>query len=187
MRIPRRTAIQVAGWTTAAVLGAGVATGASIAFASGPQAVPQAAFAPSDSPSPSPSPSGSAAPGQPSPDQPGPGERRRHGPFGGPGGRIGDRIGGTALHGEFVVKDSDGKVVTKVTQHGSVTAVSATSISLKSEDGFTATYTVGTGTKVNVGGSSAAITGVKTGNDAWVLATKSGSTSTADNLIVRTK
>jgi hypothetical protein len=190
MKIPRRTAAHIAGWSVAAVLGAGAVTGVSVAFASGPQTDPQAAAAYTDSPSPSGSaPSGSAG-STAAPDK---GPDGRNGPGRGfPRGRgdgigLGHGIGGGALHGEFTVKDKDGKIVTRVVQHGSVTAVSATSISLKSEDGFTGTYTVNTDTKVRVGGDSTAISGVKNGNDAWVIATKSGSTSTAGSLVVRTK
>jgi hypothetical protein len=183
MTIPRRTAAHIAGWSAAAVLGAGAVTGVSVAFASDPQSDPQAAAYTT-----SPSPSGSAA----TPEQgPRNGPSGHHGPgraFPGLGGDIGlGRGGGDALHGEFTVKDKDGKIVTKVVQHGSVTAVSATSVSLKSEDGFTGTYAVNSDTKVRVGGDSAAIGGVKAGNNAWVIATKSGSTSTADSLVVRTK
>jgi hypothetical protein len=183
MTIPRRTATLIAGWSAAAVLGAGAVTGVSVAFASGPQTNPQAA-AYTDSPSPG-SPSGSAS----TPEK-GPGDHRGPGrgfPRAGGGIGVGRGFGGGALHGEFTVKDKDGKFATKVVQHGSVTAVSATSISLKSEDGFTGTYAVNSDTKVRVGGDSAAISGVKAGNDAWVIATKSGSTSTANSLVVRTK
>jgi hypothetical protein len=191
MKIPRRTAAQIAGWSAAAVLGAGAVTGVSVAFASGPQHNdPQAA---ADTDSPSPGPSGSAGTPDQGPDlgpDQGPGDHRGPG-RGFPRGRgeigLGRGFGGGALHGEFTVKDKDGKIVVKVVQHGSVTAVSATSISLKSEDGFTGTYAVNTDTKVRVGGDNGAISGVKTGNDAWVIATKAGSTNTANSLVVRTK
>jgi hypothetical protein len=192
MKIPRRTAAHIAGWSVAAVLGAGAVTGVSVAFASGPQTDPQAAAAYTDAPSGAPSPSGSAG-STDAPDK-GAGPDGRHGPGRGgfPRGRgdgvgLGHGIGGGALHGEFTVKDKDDKIVTRVVQHGSVTAVSATSISLKSEDGFTGTYAVNADTKVRLGGDNGAISGVKTGNDAWVIATRSGSTSTAGSLVVRTK
>jgi hypothetical protein len=175
----------VAGWSAAGVLAVGAVTGVGIAFAGGNQPVAAAQATPTATPS------GTASPDNPGrggkagrPDQPG---RPGRGGFpGGARGRLGAALGQNALHGEFVVKDKDGKIVTRVVQHGQVTAVSATSVTLKSEDGFTASYTVNSDTKVNVGGSSAAISGVKTGNQAWVIATKSGDTSTASNLIVRT-
>jgi len=70
----------------------------------------------------------------------------RHGP--GPWG--GDRGPGapdgaspaSALHGEFVVPDGAGGYVTDLTQTGVLTAVSDASITAKSADGFTQTYTI---------------------------------------------
>jgi hypothetical protein len=184
MNIPRRTAVMVAGWSAAGVLAAATVTGIGIAFAGGTQvngAAPQAVAATSPTATPS------AGPGN--------GNRPRRGPgafpgfprgrLGGLGGALGEGVLGGELHGEFVVKDQNGKFVTRVVQSGTVTAVSTTSIALKSEDGFTGTYVVNSDTKVNVGGSSAAITGVKTGNTAWVIATKSGSTNTATVLVDR--
>lgn len=178
MRIPRRTALQVAGWSVAGVLAVATVTSAGIAFAGGSQLAAQQA------PSASPTATGSApAPGE-SGDQ---GEKRGR-RFPGAHGRLGHGLGvaGRALHGEFVVKDKDGKIVTRVVQRGTVTAVSATSISLRSEDGFTGTYAVNGDTRVRVGGDNAAISGVKTGNEAWVVATKSGTTATATGLVVKT-
>jgi hypothetical protein len=45
-----------------------------------------------------------------------------------------------ALHGSFVVPDSDGGYRTVVVQRGEVTAVSETSLTVVSEDDFTTTY-----------------------------------------------
>ena len=179
MKIPRRTALHVAGWSAASVLAVATLTSIGIAFAGGPQLAAQQA------PSASPTATSSA----PEPGEKGEkGERR----FPGHRGRLGHGlghglgVGNRALHGEFVVKDKDGKIVTRVVQRGEVTAVSTTSITLKSEDGFTGTYAVNGDTKVRVGGDNAAITGVKTGNEARVVATKSGATSTATGLAVQT-
>jgi len=104
--------------------------------------------------------------------RPGPpdgGRRGGHGP-----GMLG---GFGALHGEFVVPDGDDGFQTMVTQHGEATAVSKTKITVKSEDGFTATYTVTEDTLVN-----AARDGIDTideGADVNVVATKDDGTSTA--------
>jgi hypothetical protein len=49
------------------------------------------------------------------------------------------------LHGEFVVADGNGGYITEVTQTGVVTAVSDTSITAKSGDGFTQTYVLASG------------------------------------------
>ena len=72
----------------------------------------------------------------------------------------------TALHGQFVVSGTSGSTTTEQIQTGTVTAVSATSLSVKSTDGFTGSYVVG-----SVDVSTAAV-----GTSVTVLATVSGST-----------
>ena len=47
-----------------------------------------------------------------------------------------------SLHGEFVVADGHGGYRTELTQTGVVTAISPTSITVRSEDGFSQTYVV---------------------------------------------
>lgn len=78
----------------------------------------------------------------------------------------------SALHGEYVSADGNGGYVTKLTQTGSVTALSATSLTAKSEDGFTKTYTI----------TSAQATGLATGDTVTVVATESGDTATATSV-----
>ena len=46
------------------------------------------------------------------------------------------------LHGEFVMPDGSGGYTTVLTQTGTVTAISPTSITVRSEDGYTQTYVV---------------------------------------------
>src|SRR5262249_42514770 len=82
------------------------------------------------SPSTTAPPSSTSAPSQPEGHHPGPGGRFG---FGG--------IGGDVLHGEFVVP-KNGAFETLDTQTGKVTDVSSTSISVKSDDGFSKTYAV---------------------------------------------
>jgi hypothetical protein len=71
--------------------------------------------------------------------------QRQPGMPGMPGGRaqglggLGNLLGGTALHGE-VTATINGSVQPLLFQRGEVTAVSDTSISLKSSDGFVGTY-----------------------------------------------
>jgi hypothetical protein len=88
-------------------------------------------------------------------------------------------------HGEFTIKGKDGKPAVVDVQRGQVTAVSATSITLKSEDGFTASYAVSADTKVRVGGAQKAMGDVKVGNNAGVVAKKDGSTVTAAAVVVK--
>lgn len=63
---------------------------------------------------------------------------------GGPGGQ-----GGTpdSLHGEFVVSDGHGGFTTELTQTGTVTDISATAVTARSQDGFTRTYLITTDTR----------------------------------------
>ncbi|RJQ77174.1 hypothetical protein [Amycolatopsis panacis] len=90
------------------------------------------------------------------------------GGVGGPGGGAGL---GSALHGEFVTSDN-GTYVTKFLQTGEVTELSSTSLTTKSTDGFTKTYTI----------DSATVTGITKGESVTVVATESGSTATATSV-----
>ncbi len=82
-----------------------------------------------------------------------------------------------ALHGQFVVRKSGGGYQTIDVQNGQVTAVSTTSITLKSADGFTKSYIVASSTLVDA--QRDGIDSVKVGNETSVQATVSGSTATA--------
>lgn len=53
------------------------------------------------------------------------------------------------LHGESVVKRGDGGFETRLTQQGVIEAVSSTSITVKSEDGYSQTYAINAGTKIS--------------------------------------
>ncbi|MEV4146339.1 hypothetical protein AB0J40_21915 [Amycolatopsis sp. NPDC049691] len=94
------------------------------------------------------------------------------GPGGMPGGPGGMTGLGSALHGEYVASDGNGGYVTKITQTGEVTALSATSLTAKSEDGFSKTYTI----------TSDQATGLATGDTVTVVATESGSSATATSV-----
>lgn len=52
------------------------------------------------------------------------------------------------LHSESVVKTADGTFETHLSQQGTVDAVNETSITVKSEDGFSQTYAVNAGTRI---------------------------------------
>jgi hypothetical protein len=98
-----------------------------------------------------------AAPGQPAPNgKPGWGFGRGHhgAPFGGMFGfgKFGGLGRGGPLHGEFTVRKPDGNgFQTMAVQTGEVTAVSPSSITVKSEDGFSRTYSVDENTVVGSG------------------------------------
>ncbi|MEI8408960.1 MULTISPECIES: hypothetical protein [unclassified Kribbella] len=122
-----------------------------------------------------PTPSPSASPSTPSttpdkPDKPG---------KGGPGHRGQFMLGG-ALHGEFVVKKEDGTYQTVATQRGEVTEVSKESITVKSEDGYSRTYTLTEDTLVNAARDG--IDDVKTGNSVTVFAVAADGKATATSV-----
>lgn len=95
---------------------------------------------------------------------------------GGPGG-----MGGlfSALHGDFTVQDN-GSYVTERMQTGQITAVSATSITAKSVDGYTQTYTIDSSTVVDQG--SEQVSDLKTGTTVTIIAKLSGDTGAATSI-----
>ena len=80
------------------------------------------------------------------------------------------RLGGT-LHGEVTRPSAAGGTETLLVQTGSVTAASATEVTVKSTDGFTETYAVADTTTVR-GPAKAA--GLAVGTQVTVVATKDG-------------
>jgi hypothetical protein len=94
---------------------------------------------------------------------------------------LGGPMAGLALHGEFVVPDGDGGYQTVVSQRGKVTAVSDTSLSVRSSDGFTATYQLTDDTVVLAGTDGT--DDIAKGAQVAVTAMKSGGTSTAVHVV----
>jgi len=123
--------------------------------------------------SPAPGPSASA----PSGHRRGPG---RFGAFGGLGGFGGGGLGG-AIHGQATVPKSGGGYQTVDVQRGTVTAVSSSSITVKSADGYSATYVVSSSTEVNA--QAAGIGTVKVGDSVALTATGSGKSATVASII----
>jgi hypothetical protein len=126
---------------------------------------------------PTPSASPSAAPGF----RGGPFRRSFAGGAGlGFGGFGGFGIAGGVVHGQVTVPKSGGGYETLDVQQGTVTAVSSTSITVKSADGYSASYVVSTKTLVDA--EAAGIGSVKKGDTVYITATVSGSTATAANV-----
>ncbi|HUV47570.1 MAG TPA: hypothetical protein VMX11_01220 [Actinomycetes bacterium] len=102
---------------------------------------------------------------------------------GGPGPMHGGPLGeGRMLHGEMVVEDASGDAVTRLAQSGEVTDVSASSISVTSTDGFSATYVVDGDTIVrspDAGDDASGLDGVKKGDTVQVHASDDGDENTA--------
>ena len=164
----------------AGVIAVGVLAGAGVAVAatSSPSPTPTPTAAPSSPSSPSARPPLHGLP-------PNGHAWRIHGalPFGpafaGPGLLGGGLLG--AVHGTVVVPKSGGGYQTVAFQNGKVTAVSSTSITLRSADGYSHTYQVTSSTMVNA--QRDGIGSIKTGNQVVVTATISGSTTTAVRII----
>lgn len=96
----------------------------------------------------------------------------------GPGGHKGGP--GAGIHGEFVTANPNGGWQTMATQKGEVTAVSATSLTVRSEDDFSRTYTVNDDTMVGAGDEG--IADVKVGDDVHVLAIVTDGKASAVNV-----
>jgi len=153
MTITRRTAAKVAAWGGAAVLVAGTFTGVAMASdATGPSAAASATG------------SSAAAAGS------GSGRLAKLGQL--------KKLEGRALHGEFTVSTKNG-VKTFDAQNGQVTAVSATSMTVRSSDGFSLTWTLDASTRVRVHGAKGSVSDITDGATVRVLGLKSGTGATA--------
>jgi hypothetical protein len=108
------------------------------------------------------------------------------GGFGGSdGGRGGSFAGGGlgltgALHGDFVVADGTNGYTTERLQTGTVTAISANDVTVKSKDGYTQSYTIGTNTSVDRGSDT--VSKVVKGNTVTVVATLTGQQATTTTI-----
>jgi hypothetical protein len=99
----------------------------------------------------------------------GPGFGGPGGPGGGPGGAGGQA---DSLHGQFVTADGHGGFTTELTQTGTVTAISDSSVTARSDDGFTQTYLITTDTRQGHAP-------LATGDTATIKAVTSDGTNTA--------
>lgn len=166
--------IAVAGVAIAALAGgagAGFAATHSVAKSGAPDSAAAAAES-AATPSPTPTP------------QPHAGRGWRSFPGGfadGPGFALGLGAADGVVHGQLTVPKSGGGYETVDVQRGTVTAVSSGSITVKSADGFTASYAVSSKTLVDA--QAAGIGSVKKGDTVFVTATVSGSTATAANVL----
>ena len=88
------------------------------------------------------------------------------------------------LHGEFVVRTKDGTKTVDV-QRGTVTAIDARTVTVKSTDGFTLTWTFGSPINVLEHRTTVQPSAVKVGTEIGVAGTKDGSTTTARLIVIR--
>ena len=158
--------MRLAGWVGVGVLSGGLITGIAIGSAT------------AASPSPSPSPYGY---GHAGPDMP-PG-----GPMPGFGGRMHrDGFGpmdGDVLHSQATVKQADGTTKVVVTQDGDITDVTGSAITVKSSDGYVATYTVDKDTRISLNGTDGTASSLKKGDTVHVFGTQSGSANHAEAVL----
>jgi hypothetical protein len=94
-----------------------------------------------------------------------------------------ERRNARAIHGEFVVRTADGYRTVDV-QRGRVTAVSGSSLTVRSDDGFTGSYSVTGDTVVHHGKEKVDISTVKVGDKVRVVARVDGGTHTALRVFV---
>ena len=108
------------------------------------------------------------------------GHLRGKGRFPGGGPRFGFGPGMGAIHGEFTTRQPDGTFRSVATQTGEAAAVSQDEITVKSEDGYSRTYTVDEDTFVAAGRDG--IADVKVGDDVHVMAVVEDGTAKARRL-----
>jgi hypothetical protein len=116
---------------------------------------------------------------------------------GGAGDFAPDGLGGmgsgvsSAVHSEYVVQES-GQYVTKVAQLGAVSSVASDSVTVKSADGFTRTYTLDDATVVSnqqqrrqqTGTGGLTVADIVSGAAVRIVAAKEGSKLTAESVLV---
>ena len=141
--------------TAAKIMLAGVST---VALAGGIGA--GLAYADPADPTPTPAPTASAAPSEKA--KP-PRDGRKH-----------RGLLATALHGEVTLAGKQHRVV--VFQRGPAEKASKTSVTVKSTDGYTATYLIDTETKVRKNGETATAADLQIDDRIFVVAAKDGST-----------
>ena len=83
----------------------------------------------------------------------------------------------TALHGEVTLAGKQHRVV--VFQRGPAEKASPTAVTVKSADGHTVTYVIGSETKVRKNGEAATAADLEAGDRIFVVATKDGSARNA--------
>jgi len=116
------------------------------------------------------------------------------GPDGGPGAGPGRKkwrpgrawLGKRVLHGEVVVETPNGNKTVDV-QRGTVTAIDAKSVTVKSSDGFTQTWTFGNPIHVVEHRTAVQPSAIAVGTEIGVAGVKEGSTLTARLIVIPRK
>jgi hypothetical protein len=118
----------------------------------------------------------SPAPGVPAPDF-------RGGPMGGPGrlGLLG--AAGRVLHGEATIEKAGGGTQVVRFQHGTISAIAGSTVTVKSTDGFTSTFTVDRTSRITLKGTDGTLSRLKKGDEVRVFGVASGSSTVARLLL----
>jgi hypothetical protein len=82
-----------------------------------------------------------------------------------------------SLHGEFVVADGTGGFTTMMSQTGRVTAISPTSVTARSDDGYTQTYVIPAASN-----GAAVAPPFAVGDEVTIRATRSGQTASVTTI-----
>jgi len=114
---------------------------------------------------------------------PGPGFAPRFGPGLGRDFGPGAMLGGHVLHSEATVVAPDGTTKVVVSQNGDITDIADSTITVKSSDGYLASYTVDKFTRISLNGTDGAMSSLKKGQTVHVMGTKSGATTHAEGII----
>ena len=94
------------------------------------------------------------------------------------------RRAGRVLHGEFVVKDRQEATRTMLVQSGQVTAVDGATLTVKSADGWTATWTTSDETRVREGRQKAAVSDIAAGDKVRVTGDRTADKKGAAKLVL---
>ena len=97
-------------------------------------------------------------------------------------GRIGGLMG-QPLHGEGVYKKADGTIVTLRAQQGTVSGVQGATLSVKSDDGYTADWTVGSSATVRRDRATVTVDKIKAGDHVMVVGEVKGGTVTVTRVM----
>jgi len=160
------------------IIAAGVST---VALAGGIGAGLAYADTPSDEPTTTPTASATNSPAETPTTKPS-GKRNRNGDR---RGFVRRRLLARALHGEVTLAGAEHRVI--VFQRGEVQKVSATSVTVKSNDGFVETYALSEDTKVREDREKAKASDIDTSDRVLVVALKDDSALGARRVIVRSK
>ena len=177
MSISKRTAAQAAAWTAVGVIGLGAV--GELANARPTTSAPAVTLAQATGPTGATGDTGDKGDkGAKADGRRGPGRHHGRGPGKG-------MHRGRVLHGEATVKAQDGTFTVVVTQVGEVTAASATSITVRSEDGYSSTWVLTFATEVREGREEAEIGDIDVGDTVHVRGEKTSSGVTTKHVGIK--